>query len=53
MNDDDPPEGDLMVGVGEGVEQTLLPLQAVEYLAANLPTRLKQRVLSKAISAMG
>jgi|688.fasta_scaffold2803880_1 hypothetical protein len=40
--DDDPPDGDGMVGVGERVEQALLPLQAVEHLLANFCTRLEK-----------
>jgi hypothetical protein len=40
---DDPPDGDCMVRVGERVEQALLPLQAVEYLLANFGTRLDKK----------
>jgi hypothetical protein len=40
--DDDPPDGDGMVGVGERVEQALLPLQAVEHLLANFCTSLNK-----------
>jgi hypothetical protein len=41
--DDDPPDGDGMVRVGERVEQALLPLQAVEHLLANFSTRLDKK----------
>ncbi len=41
--DDDPPDGDGMVGVGERVEQALLPLQAVEHLLANFCTSLNKK----------
>ena len=40
MYDDGAPEGDLMVGVSEGVEQALLPLLAVEHFPADLHARL-------------
>ncbi len=41
--DDDPPDGDGMVRVGERVQQALLPLQAVEHLLANFGTRLDKK----------
>ncbi len=48
MCDDDAPDGDGMVCVGERVQQALLPLQAVEHLLANFSTRLdKKLILSK------
>jgi hypothetical protein len=45
MYDDDPPDGDGMVRVGERVEQALLPLQAVEHLLANFSTRLDKIIM--------
>jgi hypothetical protein len=41
--DDDPPDGDGMVRVGEGVQQALLPLQAVEHFLANFGTCLDKK----------
>jgi hypothetical protein len=40
VDDDGPAESDLVVSVGEGVEQTFFPLLAVKHLTADLHTRL-------------
>ncbi len=50
MYDDDPPDGDGMVRVGERVEQAFLPLQAVEHLLANFSTRLEEKIMAEMMS---
>ena len=43
VDDDSSPERDLAIRIGEGVEEALLPLLAVEHLLADLGAGLQEK----------